>query len=487
MIHPSQAFDDALSALCHGTATEAQVRELAALLRTDAAARDAYLLAVELHARLASDNGLFAGQPRLACLDQPQPSDEGRHAGVAGRRAGGRWRRVPNWYFATGTAAVLVLVTLAIWRAADFERRTQAPASVAVRVLEAEGAVPGAWQPGQSLSLSQLRLQAGHLRLRMEDSGVILGISGPAEMELLNPLLARLARGQVTADVGEQGQGFSVETGQGRFVDRGTSFGVDANATGTDLVVFKGSVQFYPDTPDTPPLSTLAEGEAVRVRDDRSLARIPNIVSGPGPGPWSTQPPAPERCVIAAVRDNLRSPHDRVFYQIIPGGFRENTQAYVGPRHAWKGRTVTGLPPYLLGADMVRTFPTDQDRKGLQITVQLSRPAMLYVLFETRPQQWQWREAGNIPEVPAWLEKNFHKIGDAVGLDDAGQLQPGEAMSLQPGEGHLVTFDVWERKFSEPGEVTLGPPTGPEGWKNWMYGILAKPLDTRASGTAPSP
>ncbi len=340
MIHPSREFQDAVSALCHGTATEEQVQGLAALLRTDAAARDAYLLAVELHARLASDNSLFAGQPqlgtgreesgvsfqlamplsaaswkltprknrtvnsraRLACLDQPQPNGQGRRAGVAGLRAGGRWRRVRNWYFAVGTAAVLVLVALAIWRSGDFERRTQAPASVAVRVLDAEGAVPGGWQPGRSLSLSQLRLQAGHLRLRIEESSVILGISGPAEMQLLNPLLARLAQGQVTADVSEQGQGFSVETSQGRFVDRGTSFGVDANAAGTDLVVFKGSVQVYPDTQDTPPLSTLAEGEAVRVRDDRSLARIPNIVSGPGPGPWSTQPPAPERCAIAAVR-----------------------------------------------------------------------------------------------------------------------------------------------------------------------------------------
>ena len=487
MMYPSREFEDAVSALCHGTATEEQVQELAALLRTDASARDAYLLAVELHARLASDNGLFAEQSRPACRDQPEPIAERPRADVAGLRAGGRWRRVPGWYFAAGTAAVLVLVALAIWRSSDFEIRTQTPASVAVRVLEAEGAVPGAWQPGQSLSFSHLRLQAGHLRLRIEESGVILSVSGPAEMQLPNPLLARLTQGQVTADVGEQGQGFSVETSQGRFVDRGTTFGVDASAAGTDLVVFKGRVQVYRDTRDAPPLSPLAEGEAVRVRDDRSLARIPNIVSGPGRGPWSTQPPAPERCVIAAVRDNLRSPHDRVFYQIIPGGFRENTQAYVGPRHVWKGRTATGLPPYLLGADMVRTFPTDQDRKGLQITVQLSRPAMLYVLFETRPQQWQWREAGNIPEVPAWLEKNFHKIGDAVGLDDAGQLQPGEAMSLQPGDGHLVTFDVWERKFSEPGEVTLGPPTGPEGWKNWMYGVLAKPLDTRANGTAQTP
>jgi hypothetical protein len=362
--------------------------------------------------------------------------------------------------------------------------------AVAVEVLEAQQVAPGDWQAGQTASRREINITSGTLHVRLADSGVRLRVSGPAEVRLLDPMSARVSHGQVTADVGEQGKGFSMETAQAKLVDLGTTFGVDVSGGGTtDVVVFRGTVQVFQDHRDQQPelpLSMLMGGEAIRLRPDRTMARIPNIVSGPGPGPWSTQPPAPERCVIASVQDNLRSPYDRVFYQIVPGGFQENTLAYVGPQHAWKGRTATGLPPYLLGADMVRTFPTDHDRKGLQITVRLSRPAMLYVLFETRPQQWRWREAGNIPEVPAWLEKDFHKIGDAVGLDDAGQLKAGEAMSLKPGEGHLVTFDVWERKLPEPGEVTLGPPTGPEGWKNWMYGILAKPRDGQVDSRRPT-
>ena len=84
MIHPSREFEDAVSALCHGTATEEQVQELAALLRTDTAAQDAYLLAVELHARLASDNGLFVrsqnrGRPAVG------------HCGEVGRPAERSW------------------------------------------------------------------------------------------------------------------------------------------------------------------------------------------------------------------------------------------------------------------------------------------------------------------------------------------------------------------------------------------------------------
>jgi hypothetical protein len=478
MNYPSRKFDELVSAVCHGMAKDEQVQELAGLLRADAAARDAYLLAVELHARLASDNRLFVQQLRMPPIPEEEtPCDAAVCAQlkIPVTRLSRCQRRL---YLAASATAIMLLTGFVIWHFGGRGIGVVNTTPVAVSVLEADNAAPGAWQPGQSLSLSQLNLATGTLRVQIKDSGVVLGVSGPAEVHFVNPMLARLDRGQITADVGEHGNGFSVETAQGRFVDLGTTFGIDAGTQGTtDLVVFKGSVQVYSSAKRTAALSTLTEGEAVRVGNDKSLARIPNIVSGPAPGPWSTQPPKPDRCVIASVRDNLRSPHDRVFYQIVPDGFRENTQAYVGPRHVWKGRTAKGLPPYLLGADVVRTFPTDQGRKGLGITVRLSRPAMLYVLFETRPQQEAWRQTPNIPEAPAWLEKNFHKIGDAVGLDDAGQLKPGEVMSLKPGEGHLVTFDVWERKIPEPGDVTLGPPTGPEGWKNWMYGVLARPLE----------
>src|SRR4051812_21624608 len=57
---PSSAFDDAVSAVCHGSASEEQVQALNVILRNDGSARDEYILRVELHARLASDRDLFA-------------------------------------------------------------------------------------------------------------------------------------------------------------------------------------------------------------------------------------------------------------------------------------------------------------------------------------------------------------------------------------------------------------------------------------------
>jgi enterochelin esterase-like enzyme len=56
---PSPEFDDAVAAVCHGLASDEQARALNELLRQDTAARDDYILRVELHSRLASQPELF--------------------------------------------------------------------------------------------------------------------------------------------------------------------------------------------------------------------------------------------------------------------------------------------------------------------------------------------------------------------------------------------------------------------------------------------
>lgn len=57
---PSHHFDEAVAAVCHGSASNEQARALNELLRNDAAARDEYIFRLELHARLASEPELFA-------------------------------------------------------------------------------------------------------------------------------------------------------------------------------------------------------------------------------------------------------------------------------------------------------------------------------------------------------------------------------------------------------------------------------------------
>ena len=58
--YPSTEFDDAVAGVCHGSATEEEMRALNELLRSNANARDEYLLRLELHTRLASEPDLFS-------------------------------------------------------------------------------------------------------------------------------------------------------------------------------------------------------------------------------------------------------------------------------------------------------------------------------------------------------------------------------------------------------------------------------------------
>jgi len=72
---PSAEFDDAVAAVCHGSATEAQMGALNELLRSNLSARDEYLLQVELHSRLASNPDLFSWfQDTTASLNLPAVS-----------------------------------------------------------------------------------------------------------------------------------------------------------------------------------------------------------------------------------------------------------------------------------------------------------------------------------------------------------------------------------------------------------------------------
>jgi GrpB-like predicted nucleotidyltransferase (UPF0157 family) len=78
----SPEFDDAVAAVCHGSATDEQARALNESLRNNADARDEYILRLELHSRLASEPDLFAAtdEPSLSPLN-----------GERGQRAPLRW------------------------------------------------------------------------------------------------------------------------------------------------------------------------------------------------------------------------------------------------------------------------------------------------------------------------------------------------------------------------------------------------------------
>jgi len=85
MNFPSTEFDDAVTAACQGTGSEADVAALHATLRAHEAARDDYLWQVELHSYLASLALRRTTGPALSVTGKPDccrlsvsPSSSGR-------------------------------------------------------------------------------------------------------------------------------------------------------------------------------------------------------------------------------------------------------------------------------------------------------------------------------------------------------------------------------------------------------------------------
>jgi hypothetical protein len=229
MKYPSDEFDAALSAVCHGTAAEAQSRALADLLREDSAARDAYLFAVELHARLASDNALFfktGAEDRVDAIPFPATQT------AAARKA---------WPILACAAALIAMALLAAFYIGGFRRSSGSFA----RVLRSAGAefsghfaaTEGATVRDQTLTLAKGSVEFSTAR------GATVVIEAPAEFRFESAQRLRLARGKAAAEAPPAAKGFTVVTPSGEVVDLGTKFGVDVSASGSSEVhVFKGEV-----------------------------------------------------------------------------------------------------------------------------------------------------------------------------------------------------------------------------------------------------
>jgi hypothetical protein len=441
MSESDPTFPRLVQAVLDGTATPEQHAQLAELLRANADLRAEYVQQMRLDALLHFKGGVVT-----------QPTAPRRHLIRRFRPSAFPPR------FALAAAVVVLLTFGTLW----WSRR-----GVDVEIVRAADSVTKDWPAGTKVRLTHVSLPQGRVEFRLP-SGVWLEVVAPAELQFVNAMHVRVSLGQVTADVGDRGKGFVVDTAQTKIVDLGTKFGVAVpNAGHTDVVVFQGEVEVFdrnsPRNSDAP-LTRLVEGEAVRVDAQRQMSRIMNVTSGPRDAAWSTQG-GESGAVITAVHDNLRDPTELYYYRILAGGLREDAPAFVAKRHEWNGYDAAGIPTELLGADLVQTFPNDRSNPSLEIVVTVARPAAIYVFADSRT------------EAPAWLVQNFTATGDLIGLENAPLLSSGKAVGRGPGEGNMAPFAVWKRTLPEGGSIKLGPPGVATGeTRQWMYGIAAKAL-----------
>lgn len=410
-------LESLFSRACDGSASADEWHEMAAVLRTDRVALDAWIRYADLHASLATGAGARRGKV-VAFSPEAQA------------------RRWPA-RIAALAAAIVVLAGLVWFLALPPMRNAEPAATVEIEVLEVRS-TDVALVNGQRAQISTLRFENGSLRFRLS-SGAVVAAVGPVEMQLLDPMRVRVRQGKVTADVGERAKGFVVETANATVVDLGTTFGVDVGPAGeTDVVVFAGKVEVHePRGGRGALLASLTEGQAMRVGKKRRESRIECVFIERGREEWATRGPGAASGVIADVRDNLADRNARACYRVAVGGMTAGVTLRRTHPLRWRPAEGDRLPDWLEGADVVDTTGAEAHPADFQMTVTLARPATLYVFNDERQ------------PVPAWLRERFTDTGERLLLERASAQPSRETSAAKP-------FSVWKMDVLQPGPVTLG-------------------------------
>jgi len=264
---PSREFDEAVAAVCHDLASDEQVGALNELLREDAAARDEYILRLELHSRLASEPDLFASpEVDVSILTRP--------GGILNLPAGSRDVR-RTW--AIALAACLVLLAAGFWgmrqwRTADRRQATSKAVAMLNQTADAQ------WSQGGEIPRLNAPLEPGRLRLEaglaqvIFYSGARVVVEGPAELQLVSQNEAFCRGGRIVVEIPAQARGFRVKTPHVTLTDPGMLVGLDVKDQETGLHVFKGNVKLTSAT--KPAEQTVQEGTAALIERDRAIVSI---------------------------------------------------------------------------------------------------------------------------------------------------------------------------------------------------------------------
>lgn len=117
---------------------------------------------------------------------------------------------------------------------------------------------------GSRLSAGPFRLERGVARL-VFDSGAVIVLEGPAELELVDSSNCRLVQGSLSADVMPEAIGFSVAAGGFEIAEGQAQFGLRTGPQlGTELHAFGGEVNLVDFRGPTGERRRLGKGEAMR-------------------------------------------------------------------------------------------------------------------------------------------------------------------------------------------------------------------------------
>lgn len=337
---------------------------------------------------------------------------------------------------------------------------------VKVNVIAMSGAQlagsSGSLTVGESASLGAFRLETGSVELMLPRS-VRVEFIAPVEAVFESDTCLRLIEGRMSADVGDGGKGFTVVTAAGNVVDLGTRFGLEVERDGESRVaVFSGTVEFHPsDSMSSREVITLTEGEALRFSARAGLRRWQQVAIA---ADRQGLPRVAETGAVREVYDNLGEGDLRPFYAVIQHGMKPGALAFNDkPNPVWGAVPGDEFPSWLIGADLVRTYYHFRYMKDYELTLDLNKPADVYLLVVSPGQ------------IPPWVAEKFQPTGATI---RAGTWHP--SMGTHPAasiesNGPYLNFEIWKCE-AEAGEFKLGAPLQHRvpGVHSMMYGLAVK-------------
>lgn len=392
-------FAAAIDALLHGEIAPAEKTRLEQHLRNDRSAQQAYVEQLRVHALLGWRRGISAP------VELPPRSFSAR-----------------SWKWAAAISAIAATILLGL---VFLARPTNNPPLLTVAQVVRAG--DAAYQPGQRLAVGQLPAFTDELEIKF-DTGTVVTLVSPAECALIDNLSMRVTRGRLTAKLDPGGQtGFTVHTPSAAVVDLSTEFGVSVEEGGrTDVVVYEGAVDVTPTTADAG-TTRLQQGDAIFVEMTGRASRLVSVRRESGKKEWDVRSEQ-QAGVISMVTDNVADLGSHKCYQIVRAGLHDEALAYVDRDYRW-----TNVPETLRGADYVMTFNDDKRQSNLQVSVNVVRPARLFVFIDDRS------------PAPSWL-------ADDGFVDTNWKLHLQETTPKMPQH----PFSVWEKRMTEPATVSLG-------------------------------
>ncbi|MGJ8643137.1 MAG: FecR domain-containing protein [Luteolibacter sp.] len=199
---------------------------LASRLKSDPAAQDRFARQMMLSAALSQQVSsapenvvpLFLGKPRRAI--------------VFGR-------------LVSGIAAMIILgVGVCVGMVAKGQRQKAVATLVSVEDASWQSSLPT--ELGSKLGPGVLNLTSGIATIRFR-SGAKVTLEGPAKLELMTPMRARLSSGTAMVRVPKSAIGFVVDTPDGYVIDHGTQFAVHVDELGgnSSFEVITGAISVY--------------------------------------------------------------------------------------------------------------------------------------------------------------------------------------------------------------------------------------------------